>query len=400
MRVLAAFGVAVVLAAIQFVSAAAPAPAHSLLALTSGSGSRTLLHVDARTLAPVDDRSVTLDSTSGPLLRSPDKSLLAVATGGTLTFVDTVGMAKTGTLEIPSVSGLRPVGWPTPQRLFVLGFSAAKVELLIVDPVARTLVTRTPLPEGNSSVVALPSGIAYLAWPYNGIFPARVVVVGLDGGMRSVTVDRIRAGIHWHRVRGVQVGDISQPGLTADASGTTAYLVGAKNLIAEIDLTSLAVTYHSLVTASTRSLARVEKALNGPTRFARWLGDGQIAVSGTNAKTTVRRNKSIKETWTPVGVAVVDTRTWRSRMIDPAAGGFAAGDKVLVVSSLHAVKAYELDGTLRFSAAIDDNVGYAVAFGGYAYVWGDQRATILDLRSGLVVSAIPNPHLYVIGADD
>jgi len=26
--------------------------------------------------------------------------------------------------------------------------------------------------------------------------------------------------------------------------------------------------------------------------------------------------------------------------------------------------------------------------------------TILDLRSGAVISEIPNPHLYVIGADD
>jgi hypothetical protein len=296
--------------------------------------------------------------------------------------------------------GVSPVGWPTLHRLFVLGFSAAKVELLIVDPVSRTIVVRKPLPEGNSSVVTLPNGIAYLAWPYNGIFPARVIVAGLDGSTRSVTVGRISAGIHWRRVRGVQVGDISQPGLTADAAGTTAYLVGAGNLIAEIDLTSLAVTYHSLVTVSTRSLARVEKALNGPTRFARWLGDGQIAVSGTDTKTTVRRDKSVKETWTPVGVAVVDTHTWHSRMIDPAAGWFVAGDKVLMVSSMHAVKAYELDGTVRFSTVIDDNVGYAVAFAGYAYVWGDHVATILDLQSGAVVSTVPNPHLYVIGADD
>ena len=400
MRVLAGFGAALVLAATQFVSAAAPATARTLLAVSSSTSTRTLLHVDARTLMPVDDRSVTLEPTSGPLLRSPDKSLLAVATGGTLNFFDTVQMVKTGALGVPSVSQLSPVAWPVMQRLFVLGFGAAKTEVLIVDPVSQTLVTRKPLPEGNASVVALPNGIVYLAWPYNGIFPARVAVVGLDGAMRSVTVGRISAGIHWHRVRGVQVGDISQPGLTADTSGTTAYLVGAKNLIAEIDLASLAVTYHALVNASTRSLARVEKALNGPTRYARCLGNGQLAISGTNAKITVGRNKSVKETWTPVGVAVVDTRTWHARMIDSAAGGFVVADNVLVVPTAHAVKAYEADGTLRFSRTIDDNIGYAVAFGGYAYVWGDHDATILDLESGAVVAVVPNPHLYVIGADD
>jgi len=78
------------------------------------------------------------------------------------------------------------------------------------------VIERTPLPSGNSTVVALPDGIAYLASPYNGIFPARVVFVKLDGTTRSVTVGRIRAGIHWHLVRGVQVGDIRQPGLTVD----------------------------------------------------------------------------------------------------------------------------------------------------------------------------------------
>src|SRR5712691_6781722 len=139
MRVLAGLGAAMLLAATQFVFAAAPAVSHSLLAISSNNSTRTLLHVDARTLAPLDERSVTLEPASGPLLRSPDKSLLAVATGGTLTFVDTVQMVKIGTLQIPSVTQLSPVGWPATQRLFVLGFSAAKVELLIVDPVSRTL---------------------------------------------------------------------------------------------------------------------------------------------------------------------------------------------------------------------------------------------------------------------
>src|SRR5438552_2329751 len=148
MRVLAGLGAALVLAATQFVSAAVPAPAHSLLAVTSGNGSQTLLHVDARTLAPLDERAVTLEPGSGPVLRSPDKSLLAVATGGTLTFVDTVQMVKTGALQIPSVNRLSPVAWPVAQRLFVLAFTAAKTELLIVDPVSRALVIRKPLPEG------------------------------------------------------------------------------------------------------------------------------------------------------------------------------------------------------------------------------------------------------------
>jgi len=388
------------LAATQFVSAAAPAAPQSLLAISSTTGARTLLHVDARTLAPVDGRTVPLEPLSGPVFRSPDKSLLAVPIGRALTFVDTVRMESIGTLQLASADQLSVVAWPTLRRLFALSRIAAHVELLVIDPIAQSVIARSPLPEGNSTVVTLPNGMAYLAWPYTGIAPSRVVVVGLDGTTNSVTVDRIRAGIHWHLVKGVQVADISQPGLTADPTGGTAYLVGATGLVAEINLPSLSVTYRALTSAPARRLARVEKALNGPTRYAKWLGEGRIAVGGTDAKTKVLRKKSVKVTWAPAGVAIVDTRTWQSRMIDPTAGGFAVGEGTLLLSTAHVVNAYETDGTLRFSTAIDDKVGYAVAFGGYEYVWGEQRATILDLQSGAVVAAIPNPHLYVIGADD
>jgi hypothetical protein len=227
-----------------------------------------------------------------------------------------------------------------------------------------------------------------------------VVVVNDNGSMRSVTLAGIRAGIHWHRVRGVQVGDISQPGLTADPDGHRAYVVSAANLVAEVDLSTLSVTYHRLASTSARQLTRVEKSLNGPTRYAAWLGDGRMAVAGTNATKRVSRNKSVKETWSPAGVAVINADAWHSRMIDAAANGFVVADGALVMSTAGVVKVYELDGTLRFSAKVVDNPGYVVPFAGYVYVWGQARATILDFRSGTLVAEIPNPHLNVIGADD
>jgi len=291
MRVPVVLGAAIFLAATQLASAATLATSGSLLAVSSTNDTQALLHVDARTLAPVDDRSLPLDPRSGSFLRSADKSLLAFSAGNQLMFVDTVRMVQTGKLQTTAVGTLRLVSWPTPRRLLVLGFSPSRTDLFVVDPVARSVIARTPLPDGNSTVVSLPDGIAYLASPYNGIFPARVVIVKLDGTMRSVTVARIRAGIYWHRVRGVQVGDIRQPGLTADPAGGKAYVAGAGNLIAEIDLATLSVTYHRLEPASTRRLARVEKALNGPTRYASWLGDGRMAIGGTNATTVVSRNK-------------------------------------------------------------------------------------------------------------
>jgi hypothetical protein len=395
MRVSAALGAALVLAALHLVPAAAPASSRTLLALRSGGGTRELLHVDARTLAPVDDRTVVLQTGSGVVSLSPDGTRVALANGGDVTLVDTVHMEKVGTLRITSAAEITQLVWPTAGRLFAL----AANEIVVVDPTDRSVVARVPVTGGNSTVVPLPEGIAYLAWSYSGINPSRIVLVRLDGSTRSVTVDRIRAGIRWHRVRGVQVAEISQPGLTADPARGIAYLVGARNLLAEIDLSTLSVTYHTLAPTSSRRLARVEKLLNGPTRFARWLGDGRLAIAGTNASTKVLKNKSVQETWTPTGVAVVDLHSWRSQVIDPAADWFILGDGALVTSTARVVRGFGLDGTPRFATTVDDNVGYVTTFAGYAYVIGAQQDTVLDLASGTIVATVPNPHLYLLGAD-
>src|ERR1700704_4751039 len=98
MRVPAALGAAIFLAATQLVSSAAPATSRSLLAVRYTTGSRTLLHVDARTLAPLDGRSLELDPASGSFLRSADKSQLAVAAGNQLAVVDTRRLEQTGSL--------------------------------------------------------------------------------------------------------------------------------------------------------------------------------------------------------------------------------------------------------------------------------------------------------------
>jgi hypothetical protein len=398
MRVLVALGAALLIAATQFVSAAAPAASRTLLAIQATNDTRTLLHVDARTLAPVDARSIALDLPNGPLLRSPDGTALAISIGAGLVFYDTVRMGKIATLNVNSFARLTPVAWPTPQRLFVLGSKGAYEEVLVVDAATYTVAAQVPVPDGNSTVVPLADGIAYLAWPSTAIAPARVVFVKSDGTSRAVTLKRIQAGIRWHMVRGVQVAEIRQPGLTADPVSGTAYLVGAKGMAAEIDSKGT-VTYHPIGPVSARRLARVEKSLNGPTRYAHWLGDGRLAVAGANATATVLPNKSIRETWEPAGVAVVDTRNWSSRMIDSSASWFVMGDGALVMSTARVVKAYATDGTLRFSTAVDDNTGYVVSFGGYVYVMGAQRDTVLDLASGAVVAEVPNPHLYLLGAD-
>jgi hypothetical protein len=165
--------------------------------------------------------------------------------------------------------------------------------------------------------------------------------------------------------------------------------------VAQVDLTTLDVSYHA---RTTRRLARATKQINGPMLFARWLGDGRIAVSGTNAK--FRKTASgRRQTWTPLGVALLDTRTWTARMLDPGANSFTASRNAVLIAGNGALSAYDLDGALRYNVAIPAGNAYVSVFGDYAYAWTADKVTLVDVRSGSVVATLPKPSVYLIAAD-
>jgi hypothetical protein len=396
-RFLSWIGAAAALAVTGIVPGAAPAAPGTLFALKTSPGSRALVRVDARTLEPVG-APLAMEPTSGPFVRSPDGSTLAVGAGRALTFIDTTRMTQVRVKQVVANGQLRIVGWPTKTRLFAFTCCSAKNELIVFDPVKRVVVKHVPVKRTFGNPVALSNGIAYVASPVNSISPARVVVVDRGGAIRAVTVQRIRAGVNWKRQRSGPIGNIRQPGFTADAERGVGYLVDAAGLVAEVDLETLKVTYHRLTTAA-RRLARVEKELNGPMRFAQWLGEGRIAVTGSDAKTRRLSNGTRRATWSPAGVAVVDTRSWRIRMLEPASTGFDAEGDAIVLWKSNTVEAFATNGAPLFSLPIEDGPAYAQVFGRTAYVWGDKRVTIVDLDSGTVIGAIPRPALYLLPAN-
>jgi len=396
-RFLASIGAAAALATTGVVAGAAPAAPDTLLALKTSQGNHALVRVDPRTLGPVG-ASLALEPTSGPFVRSPDGSSLAVGSGLALVLIDTTRLMQVRLRQVVSKGQLSVVGWPTNDRLFAFSCCSAGNELIVFDPVDRVVVARVPVKRSFGNAVALANGIAYLASPLNAIGPARVVVVDGTGSSRSVTIARIRSGVHWNRLRSGPVGQIRQPGFTADAKRGVGYLVDAGGLVAAIDLRTLAVTYHRLG-ASSRHLARVEKELNGPMRFARWLGGGRIAVTGSNAKTQRLSNGIRRAVWTPAGVAVVDTVSWRMRMLERASTGFDADGDAIVVWKGKAVEAFATSGAPLFSLPIDDGPAYVQVFDGTAYIWGEKRVTIVDVASGTVITSIPRPALYLLPAN-
>src|SRR4051794_19776697 len=218
--------------------------------------------------------------------------------------------------------------------------------------------------------------------------PAQVAVIDADGNMRVATVDRIEAGTI------VDDGDeatppsarTTQPGFAVDPATGRAFVVSPDLSIAVVDLQTLDVSYHG----ATRSLA---KAIDGPSRWAAWLGGGLLAVSGVDYSTTVNgAQPTINET--PYGLQIVDTRTWTTRTIDPDAIGFVSAPGALVASHSPTSTARETliwapDGTLRRRFSFTGSTWLDVE-GSYGYVCKARAlVSVVEVSSG---ATIAHPH--------
>jgi hypothetical protein len=392
-RLVASLGAAIVLAAAALLPGAAPAAPRTLLAVIEGTNQRALVRVDARTLDPVGE-SVPLGVLSGPFVRSPD-GLLAVGAGSGIAFLDPAAMRNLGEIHLKPYPNVAILSWPTTRVLFAQTCCPDTDRLLVVDPTTRTVVARAPLRFDTNGTATLPDAIAYLATPSDRIGRASVIVIGADGSSQLfVPFSRISAGRHWHKVHGVQVLELRQPGFTVDPNRRVAYVVASSTLAAELDLRTGAVAYHTIAAGSARRLAQIDKEFNGATRYARWLGNGRIAVAGTRY---TRSNTSSSVTAKPAGVALLDTRTWRMQTLDPAAGGFVADGNYLLALERRVVKAFTTDGALRATIPATDGVLYAQLFDDLAYVWTQKSVTIVDLDADAVVATLPAPRLYLIG---
>jgi hypothetical protein len=382
-------------AAIALTAAASAAPTGRLLAIATGDAP-ALVWVDAATLTPLPGPRVALPPKAGGGALSPDRSTYVFGSNGepAVTFFDVERMQQTATLVTGRVGSAYPIAWPEERRLFVEGWGCCPthVEAVVVDPVARSVVARVALKGGGFSTVPTADGIVALLEPAKGIKPVRVVAINRDGGSRSVILSRIKGGTKWRGSGSDRTAAIRQPGFAVDRAGQAAYVIDPDGVVARVDLTTMAVSYHA---KAARRLARAAKQINGPMLFARWLGDGRIAVSGTDAKLR-KTSTGWHQTWTPRGVSLLDTRTWTSRMLDPIAASFSAMRDAVLIAGNGALSAYTLDGALRYKIGIPDGNAYASVAGAYGYVWTADKVTLVDLRDGGVVATLTKPPLYLI----
>ena len=341
----------------------------------------------AWSLSPARDRLAVSSRASPPLVR----------------FVDTTRMALLGTVKLALSGNVTRIDWLRASRVVALSSYYGGTRLFWIDPRRGRVLKRVSF--GAESYVAASGGgrLAALLQPRNRIATARLAVAGADGRVRVVRLPGIRIGST--TPSGSTLFRRVMPGLALDASRARAYVVGTEGLVAVVDLRSLAVATHRL--AQPRSLAArlvpsaATKAVAGPALQARWLGSGLLAVTGTSYRATVEQDRET-QTATPLGLRLVDVRTWTQRTIDAGASGFAVAGGALLAYGVRSewgsgknsysgmgVAAYGPDGSARFHLLPNRAVAWVQAGAGRAYCWVVDQANpvhlvILDVAAGTV----------------
>jgi hypothetical protein len=355
-----------------------------------------LTRVDLARLAPSGPR-VALGRAAASWAYSPDRRQLAISTVGGIRFVDLRSMRAGAVLPQPKrlVQGL---AWPAPRRLFVIEHGA----VIRVDPARPRLISQAAYRGNVLAWAQSRGGIVLLTREEQGIGPPTLVAVGPAGRARSATLARIDAG-SFGGPNNEGPFRVQSPALAVDRAAGRVYVVADGPNVATVDLASLAVAYHVPV-AERRIPAARAKAASGSVREAAWLGGGMLAVTGAELSTA---GNAESFTSTPVGLRVIDTRTWRSRTIDPDASSLAveSGNMLAFGGPWNGrrkgegmgVAAYSADGLLRYRLFEGSAVGGVSTGGGRAYFWAGGLLRAVDAASGtLVASARPREPFVVI----
>lgn len=362
-------------------------------------------------------RGLSLNGYGGVWAFAPDGRVLAVA-------VRPSANASTERLRFFTVAGPRRAGqgvalpgvtaaliWVRPDRILAYVNECCPnpdgaVTIFGIDAATRRIVTRTPI---EGAVLQMERGvdsIVLLVAGRNRIGPARLVVVDADGRSRTAALDGVTAGTTWpEQTTSEPVGTRRIPGLAADLMGNRAFVIPPDGPGAEVDLGSLAVSYHDL--AEQRSLGRrlaawltpaaEAKGVNGPTLTARWLGGGLVAVAGS-AESAVHQNGGLHVSAWPLGLQIVDTRDWSVAPVDGGADSFTAGDGFLLATGSSwssdsqnqtgmGLAIYGADRTRRFQLLAGRPAWVGFVYRGRAYVSVQHQSalTIIDLASGRMV---------------
>jgi len=386
----------------------------AVLGISTRRPAGTLAWFQRLTLQPLSGRKVPLAFHTGSYAFSSDRATLAVAecidSGvASIRFVNARAMRVLGDLRLSnSMDCASSLTWLRPNRLLAVltRSNSSDAEVVVVDPTKRRVLRHMSLPAAPWTTSSTGQELVLLLGSYDSFAPARVVIVSADGNVRTAVVENVLIGTVVDESSQDYRARTISPGFAVDPEGRRAFLVPASGPIAEIDLQTLSVSLHDLGSPSlVRRFLRwltpsaEAKAIEGPVREARWLGDGVLAVSGFDYSIAGDSKETEHVVAKPAGVKLVDTRSWHTRMLRDGSGDFAvtpglviaqggAWDEGSQVTSSPGLLAFGLDGKERWGLHQGEDRRIEPD-GPVGYVWVAQGSMeVVDLSSGHVLATL------------
>jgi hypothetical protein len=385
-----------------------------LLGLVSRSAeSMALVRLDPLTLVTKKGPWLSLGDRYRAWSFSPDRSKLVFGdtTRGELLLVDARRMRRIALVDSFQSALVVATSWPADDRLYAVTEPLTQIDdyntvccgpaqLETVDPAAHKILETRPLGGQVYGQAHAAGELVLLFGPVGAIGPARVVVLGRDGGIRGFDLDDVTVGREAFTADGA-IEHFAQPGFAVTPDASRAYLV-TPDRVFEVDLGTGAVSSHPL--ASGRRLAKVEKETpDGSWRTAAWGRPGLLVVTGIDAHASIGPDGHAKVNVAPAGATLVDTRDWSVRVVDADATYASVGSGAIAVSGFgRGMTIYGLDGRRRAHLFGRHDVG-ALALGQRAFVQTQAGYySIVSLRTGTIIrkvrGEVPQP-LLGAGAD-
>lgn len=369
------------------VAAAAPTGPGTVAAVTWQGGGAMLSLRDEITLER-RGRAVRFANAPEVWATGPTGGLALVSSRTGLTVLD---RRLRITWRLPRGVLAHALAWVAPRRLLLVEHGA----VVLVDPVARRILGRGDYEGQVLETARWARGVVILASRGDGsISPARLMVVGPGARVRQVELSAIGAGVDGGE-NNEGPFQTAYPGLAVDPEAGQAYVAGAEQVV-QVDLATLALS--SL--ADRRSL---QKTASGPWRTAAWLGEGTLAVAGSDSSVRRASDGSEVRIETPYGLRYVHDGT--VRLVDArAADVVAAAGLALAYGAVSSedrtegsgLAAYDAAGRLRWRQFDNTAVRSVTVHEGRAYALTDGRLYVVDVASGRVLAQGPST-LAVLG---